>query len=952
MKPGSRGRVFRSIKPIAIAVSIAALCITLIPMAAFGGTAPKRTAVAGTPATFDLFSMFPKQMMSPSTGATLTWMPLETRNITDSSEVVSLSAKCDSAYFTAKIFPCKVQPVGATGIAFSWVIITCKPETPNGTECWIKVTGKRGTEKHRVWLKATALASQPRLDKSTGDLGVGQGYRDPELMPFAGKPLVWNLGATNQGGTDDTYALGYEADFPASVRFLDSAGNPITSVTVRALTRNYLYPNAVNFKAEVTPTGPLPKNQPQNITFILGPGGQTAATSRFTMQVLDAGMLFCVNDTTGWKPRAHSVMPGEATSFVLHVSNRGAAPADIALGVTGGAPGWEVGLQPAAVAGLQPGETRQASLTVKAPAGASVGDLLGLAVHAASNLGPADDVSVATEVTGIRNVYYWSIDSMAPEYLYLDRNGTGPGSEGDWLMPNIHSFLSEGVNYTNARAYLPSATDMNHTNALAGTYSGTSGIYTVGGAYAGFDQHDDVIAVPNTVGLMRYGPDGEPVDRIYEVAKAATGGKSLTGFYTNKNWLGELEAGKSVDVLYHSERFPLFFGGPYKYIAGDPKSDTDPWDPLSGPFTSAMYGDITREVTIPTLLGQFNFLIGLGMSLLPVEMYFGMAPGAHAEDRYLNGEFLQSIVEEDPDVAYMNIADLDNTGHVTGSSWDSDEWDTRGTPAVWDDVSKYNPWMRRDECLDIARDVDLSFADFINTLKARAVYDNSIIVLFSDHGMENLKDPGKGYQVIDLRSVLRASGFVYNEDFHESGGAGSFVWCNDPAKAPAMEQALEDYTVNDPLQGYVHPFIVVNRQEMLDGKDFGALGAILPKELYSEFWINHPEAGQLWPDLFVFPINHYNLVIHGNMLATGFNPVGMSLGNLPDSVKIGFPASHGGLTTGRIPLVFKAPKDWPGYAAGSTCSAEVRIGDITPTIYQIIGWAAPACVDGSPLPNP
>lgn len=53
-------------------------------------------------------------------------------------------------------------------------------------------------------------------------------------------------------------------------------------------------------------------------------------------------------------------------------------------------------------------------------------------------------------------------------------------------------------------------------------------------------------------------------------------------------------------------------------------------------------------------------------------------------------------------------------------------------------------------------------------------------------------------------------------------------------------------------------------------------------------------------------------------------------------------------------MVFRSikPKDWPGYTAGSTCSAEVRIGDITPTIYQIIGWAAPACVDGSPLPTP
>lgn len=910
---------------------------------------------SGGGATFDLFSTFPKQMLAPTAGSTLTWMQVQTRNITDSSTPVSLAVECDSGYFSAFVFPWAAAPQGANGVAPSWIIITCRPETPDGTVCWTKVTGTRGTETHRIWLEVTALASKPQLERSTGDLLAGKGYRDPVLQPFTGKPLVWNLAATNHGSVRDTYPLGYEAGFPCSVRFLDSAGNPITSVTVPGLTRNFLYPNAVNFRAEVTPTGPLPKNVPTDITFVLGPGAGSPATSRLTMQVIDAGMLFCVNDAGGWKPRAHQVMPGEETSFLLHVSNRGASAADVALSVSGAAAGWDVGLDKATLAGLQPGETADATLSVRAPESAPLGARLDLGVHASSSLGTTDDVAVATEVTNVRNVYYWSIDSMDPSYLYLNSAGTGPGSEGDWLMPNMHAFMSDAVDYTAARSYLPSATDMNHTNTLAGTYSGTSGIYTVGGSYAGFDQHDEVEAIQNTTDLMRYGPDGKPLQRIYEVAKTQTGGKSLTGFFTNKNWLGELEAGRGVDVLCHSEKFPLFFTGPYKYMAGDPKSDTDPRDPMSGPFTAAMYSDLTRDVVIPTLLGQFNLVLGLGIFILPVEQYFGMAPGAHAEDRYLESEFTRAVIEEDPDVSYMNIADLDNTGHVTGASWDLDEWDAKGTPTVWDDLSRYNHWMRRDECIDIQRENDLLFADFINLLKARGVYDNSIIVLFSDHSMENLKDPGDGFQVIDLRKVLRASGFVYNEDYREGGGAGSFVWSANPSKTAAMEQALRDYTVNDPQLGTVHPFIVVNRQEMKDGKDFGALGRILPGELYSEFWITHPEAGQVWPDLFVFQINHYNLVIHGNMLATGFNPVGMTLGNMPDSVQIGFPASHGGLTTSQIPLVFKAPKapgDWSGYTPGATSTAAVRIGDITPTIYSILGWPAPESVNGTLLPTP
>jgi hypothetical protein len=194
-----------------------------------------------------------------------------------------------------------------------------------------------------------------------------------------------------------------------------------------------------------------------------------------------------------------------------------------------------------------------------------------------------------------------------------------------------------------------------------------------------------------------------------------------------------------------------------------------------------------------------------------------------------------------------------------------------------------------------------------------------------------------------------------NEDYRENGGAGSFLWASDPAKAAQIEQVLENYSIYDTELGrYVYPLQVVNRQEMIDGVDFGAFGRVKPKELYSDYWVNHPGGpkGQLWADLFIFPIYHYNICIHGQSLATGFNPIGITLGNMPDSVALGYPAGHGGLTTADIPIVFKAPKGWPGYIPRSEYGDEVEIGDIAPTIYQIMGWEAPKCVDGKPLPNP
>jgi Type I phosphodiesterase / nucleotide pyrophosphatase len=937
-----------------VIISAAALLFTMLPLGS-GLQAVGASPPAYEPATFDLFSMFPQQFLSPSTGRTMTWMPLETRNIADVAEWTWLTAQSESPYFSALVMPPLVRTSGAGSVAKSWVLVCCSPSTPDGTIGYIKVTGVRGSEQHRVWLKVTALASQPQLENSPGDLLTGQGYKDPTLQAYTGESLSWCLAATNQGGTMDTYTLSYESDFPCEVKFVSTGGAEIGQVTVAGRTHNYLYSTPVYFYAEVTPTAALPKNQPLDVTFILGPGVYSASTSKVTVQVMNPGMVYCANDMDGMRPHAHQVMAGETTSFMFHVTNLDASAAGISLAVSGDAGDWDVGLDKDMITGLPAKASEQVVLKAIPSPTAAVGDRLDLTMTATSSLGAVESVDIAAEVTDVRNVYYFSIDSMDPEYLYLNRAGTGPGSEGDWLMPNLRAFMGDGVNYSDARVYLPSATDMNHTNALAGTYTGTQGLYMVGGTFIEFTEHDEVISAANSMDLMRYGPEGKPLERIYEVAKEETGGKSLTGFWSNKNWLADIEGEKTVDIVGHSARYPLFFPAPYKYsAAGDPPTDENPSDPLSGPFSACFYTDTTREVLVPALLGQFNLLLGLGLYVMPISLIIGRTPGNHCEDSNLMDSFMRSIIEEDPDVCYVNAADLDNTGHFTGSSWTTDEWDTKGTAGAVDDVSMFSPWMRRDDCLDITREVDLLFAQFIQLLKERGVYDNSIIVVLSDHGMENMKDYRNGYEVLDLRRILRERGLLLNEDYYEGGGTEiNFIWCDDSAKLQAIEEILEGYTVDDPVLGAVQPLIVINREETISGVDYDELGHVRPMELYSEFWVDHPDEpdGHLWPDLFIFPRYNYNVAAHGQVLASAINPVGLTLGNVPDSVQVGFPGAHGGLQTAHMPLIFKAPSGWSAYAPGTAVTDEVEIGDITPTIYRILGWEPPPCVDGEPLPD-
>lgn len=902
-------------------------------------------------ATFDLFSRFPEQYLSPAGNRTSTFMPLDTRNIGRQAGKVVLTVSTESPLFTAAVSPSQVEPA-TDKPASSRVNIECSKDTPDNTIGWVKVVGTRGTESHRIWLKATVLASSPYLDLTRGPTMGGQGYLDPRLKAWAGNPVTWHVSARNEGMLEDTYTLTTRTVEPIAVVFKDNKGKKIEKITVPGKTRNLLYSRPVFFTAEADTGVGLPAGEPQDITIVLGPGKRSRTISELKVQLLNPGRLFCANDLSGPRPHPHQVFPGESTSFIFHATNFAKAERTMRLDVPRTEDGWPVQPVGPLTKTAGPGETVQFEVKVTSPRNGSPGERR----EFTARLGSASS-TVAVEVTGTRNIYYWSIDSMDPEYLDLDREGTAAGKDGDWLMPNTRGFFADSARYTDARCYLPSATDMNHTNALAGTMTGTQGVYMVGGTFKGFTEHDETLSGPNTADLLRYGPEGRPIERTFEVAKRETGGKALTGFWSNKNWLADFEGSRSVDIVGHSESWPLFFDPPQKYkMAGDPTSEKDKSDPASVSVRACFHSNNADGVVIPSLLGQFDLIGGSKLLSSPLAVMFGKTPGLHAEDRYIAGEFFRSIAEEDPDVAYINIGDLDNTGHFTGSSWDLDEWMKGDGPSPAYDVSKYSPFMRRKEALDICREADLLFRQFVDTLKARGVYDNSTIVVLSDHGMENMKDPKSGYEVLDLRDILRQNGMLRHEDYEEVGGTElNNIWSKDPAKLARIQKILEEYTVEDKELGSVRPLMVVNREEARTGKDYGKFGKVLPGELYSEYWANNPdpsEKGEIWPDLFVFPLYNYQVVAHGDALASGINNVGLSFGiNVPESVKFGLPGAHGGLQTNHIPLLFKAPAGGKGaQAPGSTHGELVEIGDIAPTIYGIMGWTPPECVDGKPLP--
>ena len=144
---------FRRSRLFVAPLAVIALCLALAPVAPVSGVTQAQSP-AGTSgaATFDMFSMFPEQMLSPKTGLTSTFTWVETRNITDSGAEVSLSVSSESGYFKADINPNLAKPQGKDGKVRSKADITCSADTPEGTVGWIKVSGKRGDEQHYIWL--------------------------------------------------------------------------------------------------------------------------------------------------------------------------------------------------------------------------------------------------------------------------------------------------------------------------------------------------------------------------------------------------------------------------------------------------------------------------------------------------------------------------------------------------------------------------------------------------------------------------------------------------------------------------------------------------------------------------------------------------------------------------------------------------------------------------------
>src|SRR5262249_54511328 len=141
------------------------------------------------------------------------------------------------------------------------------------------------------------------------------------------------------------------------------------------------------------------------------------------------------------------------------------------------------------------------------------------------------------------------------------------GSAGNWLMPNIRAFMQRSTTYSNANSQAIHVTDPNHIGALTGSSPGTTGAHSVNIFYGGQDPDGAPLEeFPQSLGadLLRYGPNGEPVLTLFDVAKQVNPNVS-NAFLSSKGWMQyyfNSKYGGSADVIVEGREMPVYVDRP------------------------------------------------------------------------------------------------------------------------------------------------------------------------------------------------------------------------------------------------------------------------------------------------------------------------------------------------------------------------------------------------------
>ncbi|MCX5877965.1 MAG: alkaline phosphatase family protein [Deltaproteobacteria bacterium] len=550
-----------------------------------------------------------------------------------------------------------------------------------------------------------------------------------------------------------------------------------------------------------------------------------------------------------------------------------------------------------------------------------------------------------------RRLIYIAIDALHPKYLELNSKGQLGGKDGDWLMPSMRAFLNRAVWYPEAKAYLPAATDMNHLNALAGTSMAQNGIIGVWAQPVGWDEKGKAIIRHSHLSMAR-DDQGRPVDTLFHAWKRRWPG-SKTLFITGKEWVGEMfrqpAAESGVDIVVTGAHFPPYLQAPQKESFADPLTDTDgACDPESGSagffgWKELRWGNLLRHFSPSTVMSRL--WSGQG-GLLTRQMV--RYPEHFPHDRWIVDSTLEIFRQQDPDMAYILMAQTDDAGHCVGCGWDPSEFVVSQDPVdlakgcemkpEYAMVSGRNPLLFREPILDVIRDVDIQFGRLMKGFEEQGILQNATIILLSDHSAVNHLY-SEDFSSTDVMAILEKGDLVENGNVYafSVSSYGVIYWRDRKEQVPAAKDLLLKHRAWNPQTKTAEcPWWVLDRRDMKEGvKDI-----CLPGELYHTYFVETDrEKSMIWPDLIVLAKNGWQIPAYNGHVPN----VGVQAPSWTPAFRV-YNGGHGSVDT--LPIV--AAIAVPGGKQGIH-PRPIRIGDLGATAAALMELELRSTVIGQDL---
>lgn len=547
-----------------------------------------------------------------------------------------------------------------------------------------------------------------------------------------------------------------------------------------------------------------------------------------------------------------------------------------------------------------------------------------------------------------KKLIYIAIDALHPAYATLDAKGNPGGSPGNWLMPNIRSFLEKSLWYPEALAHLPAATDMNHLNAMSGTSSAQTGIIGVWAQPASWDG-DKAILKRSHLSFAK-DDQGRPVDTIFHAWKRAWP-ESKTMMISGKEWVAEMfkdDIGRpSVDLIVTGKDHPPYLAQPHRESFTDPGTDKDASDDYESgrrgyfDFSHMKWGRILGHMSPSNTMTRLY--TGQG-SLLTVQMeHF---PKRFPHDGWVVDSTLDIFRRENPDLAYILLAQCDDGGHCIGTAHDPFEF-IKGNPELTSPRTKMNPnnfmvsarnrLIVKEGVLDSIRDVDHQFGRLIAGFEEQGILNNSNIILLSDHSAINHLSIDDFFST-DVMGILEVGGINIQGVYAFSVSSyGVLYWRERKVEAGRARSLLLSHRAKNPQTGKMEcPWWVIDRNDMRNGVP----GVCLPGVLYHSFYVDvDRERNMLWPDLIILAKNGWQIPVYNGHIPN----VGISVPKWAPPWRV-YNGGHGSVDT--LPII--AAIRTPGGKIGVNKKV-IRISDLGATALALAGLTTKSTVTGRSL---